>query len=109
MGAVGILSCGATMNNNSNVDNTGDVPTGCSSPYLISVTNTTSAGTKNPGAAYGLTTIDLGAPGTGILSTYSDGGYRNLTGTSMASPQVAGAVVYLLSTWAAGLNTPPSA
>ena len=41
MGEYGILSAAATMNNNSNVDNTGDVPTGCVSDYMIAVTNTT--------------------------------------------------------------------
>ena len=85
------------MNNNSNVDNTGDVPTGCSSDYMVAVTNTTSADVKNNGAAYGLTTIDLGAPGTSVYSTNSNGGYTNMTGTSMASPQVAGAIGFMHS------------
>jgi len=97
MGAVGILSCGATANANWNIDAVGDVPTGCSSPYMVAVTNTTSSDAKNNGAGYGATQIDLGAPGTGILSTYSNGGYTNLTGTSMASPQVAGAIGFLHS------------
>lgn len=92
MGALGILSCGATMNNNSNVDVTGDTPTGCISPYMIAVTNTTSSDVKNSGAAWGLTQIDLGAPGTSIYSTSWTGGYTTNTGTSMASPQVAGAI-----------------
>ena len=88
LGHYGILSCGATMNNNSNVDVTGDVPTGCESDYMIAVTNTTRNDAKNSGAAYGETTIDLGAPGTQILSTYTGGGTSSLTGTSMASPHV---------------------
>ncbi|MBK6766552.1 MAG: S8 family serine peptidase [bacterium] len=53
MGEVGVLSAGATANANYNIDVQGDVPTSCSSPYLISVTNTTSTDTKNTGAAYG--------------------------------------------------------
>ncbi len=103
MGQYGILSCGATMNNNSNVDVTGDVPTGCDSDYMISVTNTTRNDSKNSGAAYGLTTIDLGAPGTQILSTYTGGGTSSLSGTSMATPQVAGAVGFIHSSMSAGL------
>lgn len=102
MGEYGILSAAATMNNNSNVDNTGDVPTGCTSDYMIAVTNTTHNDTKNSGAAFGATMIDLGAPGTSILSTYTGGGTSNLSGTSMASPQVAGAVGFMHAAMSAG-------
>jgi subtilisin family serine protease len=97
MGAVGILSTGATMNNNSNVDQTGDVPTACPSDWLLSVTNTTHNDQKNSGAAYGMTTIHLGAPGTNILSTTPGGSYGTATGTSMAAPHVAGAIGLMFS------------
>ena len=105
MGEYGILSAAATMNSNSNVDNTGDVPTGCASDYMIAVTNTTRNDTKNSGAAYGATTIDLGAPGTSVLSTYSSGGTQTLTGTSMAAPQVAGAVGFMHAAMSAGFSS----
>lgn len=97
MGVLGILSAGATANLNIDVDAQGDIPTACASPWLISVTNTTRNDVRNSGAAYGLTTIDIGAPGTSVMSTLPSNAYGNQTGTSMATPHVAGALGLMLS------------
>lgn len=95
MGTVGILSAAATANANWDIDQVSDIPTAFPSNWLISVTNTDPEDNLNPSAGYGDTTIDLGAPGTSIYSTRMDGQYGYKTGTSMASPHVAGAIGYL--------------
>lgn len=109
MGAVGVLSAGATTNTNTNVDTEGDMPTTCSSEFLIAVTNVDPTGKKAPAAGYGEINIDLGAPGTDSYTTANLGtanpGYTDFDGTSAATPHVAGAIALVYSLQCASLTS----
>ncbi len=96
LGTAGVLSCGATANNNVNVDVVGDLPTACSSDYMISVTATNNADNRTF-SGYGATTIDVGAPGENVRTTSIGGGYGSTSGTSFASPLTAGVIGLLYS------------
>jgi hypothetical protein len=91
LGESGILNCGATTNSALNVDAVGDMPTACSSDYMVSVTATNDNDVRTF-SGYGVTTIDLGAPGDQVYLPSGSSGYGNTSGTSFASPCVAGAI-----------------
>ena len=96
LGAAGIVSVAATKNANVDIDQVSDLPTGCPSEYLISVTASNDRDLRTF-SAYGMNTIDIAAPGQDVLSTYINDGYRKDDGTSFASPLVAGMVGLLYS------------
>ena len=96
LGVQGILNCGATANNNVDIDAVGDLPTGCGSDYMISVTATNSSDVRTF-SGYGATTVDLGAPGESVFLASNTDNYSSTSGTSFASPCVAGAVALLYS------------
>ncbi len=93
-----ILFCAAAGNGGSdgigdNNDSVASYPSNYTSANIIAVASITSTGAKSSFSNYGATTVDLGAPGSGINSTLPSSTlnkYGSYSGTSMATPHVSG-------------------
>ena len=86
----GILFVAAAGNAGANNDVTQMFPANYGIPNVLSVAATSDTDYLASFSNYGSGSVHLGSPGVYILSTYNDGKFATMSGTSMATPFVAG-------------------
>lgn len=93
----GVLFVAAAGNESTNNDALPTYPASFAAENVISVAATTSGDNLSGFSNFGEETVDLGAPGSDILSTLANDRYGFFSGTSMATPHVSGAAALVIA------------
>lgn len=96
-GEQGILFVAAAGNSSTDNDKRPHYPSNYKLPNVISVAALDRNDTMASFSNYGAKTVHIAAPGKDIVSTWLNDGFREASGTSMATPQVAGVAALIVA------------
>ncbi len=95
--AAGVTIVASAGNDNRDLDLQPSWPASSSDDNVVAVAASDQHDLLAAFSNFGRKSVDLAAPGVGIASTGNDGGYELRDGTSMAAPEIAGALALLQS------------